>query len=162
MRLGMFIVIDAEKVEIPNISDIEQGGVIVCTGDMIINNIKCNKGSLTEEERGKQILTLVSLGGKITLKGKDINASIIAIGDPSKNTDEDKDSIVKLSTKCEIYGNLVCGRIKPENFARKGGKVTYNPLLSPSEVNKNNYINNDNAYCINLIPAITYWEVKSE
>ncbi len=162
LELGKVVVVDAPSITLPSISDIGRGGMIVCTGDIEVNTIDCQSSTMTPETKALQLLSIVSLGGKIEVKGKKINASLIALGEPKQHPDESKDSLFKTSSKFEIFGNVVCGRVDPENLSRKGGKIKYNTLLSPSKDNKDSYLFNDYAYCINLMPQITYWEVKGE
>lgn len=153
---GKFILIDSDKpLVIPAIDKIEKGGVIVTKGDITLSKVGPSVDlSSSDDQKCGALLTIVTLGGKITLTGKNVNASLVALNK------EGEPGTIEWGDKLELLGNMACRVLDPEKVVRKGGVLTYNPVLSPEH--PNGYLTNNFAYCINLMPKIEEWEIKAE
>lgn len=159
LTYGKFIVIEAEKVTIPDIDEVEKGGVIVVKGDIDIGKLgKDVDLSSSIDEKCDALFTVVSLGGTIRLNGKNVNASVVALG--QKEKDGPITGTIENNETCSVFGNLVTRELDPAKVAKKGGLVTYNPALSPET--DGSYLTNDHAFCINQMPKINFWEIKAE
>lgn len=160
LKLGKFLLVEAARIQIPSVNKIEQGGVICCTGDIDVNKIGHDTGDDKEEGLGQSLLTLISLGGTITVGGE-VQASIISLGKPNGKVPTGN---VEVKSKLDLKGNIVAGNLDAENISRYGGTLTYNKVLSPEHKldNSASYRVNDYAYVSNLMPRIFRWEVKAE
>lgn len=169
---GKFIVVLGD-VNLPDIDTVKKGGVICATGKISIGKIgPASDTASSMDDRCRKLLTIISLGGGITLRGGPVNAELVCLGSPDDKSMERGagktpmpfngaiQGTVDLQSKVEVTGSLACRELPPDQVAKKGGSITYNPALSPE--NEAGYLSNNQAFCINLMPKIEEWEVKAE
>lgn len=152
-----------DKVEIPPITDVERGGIIVAAGDITVDKIVFKgRADFTQiDKMASAMLTIVSLGGKITIKGNGpVCAHLVSL---TRRSGKIEGEITLEGGTLDIFGGMAANKITPKDF-NKGGKIDFNPLQfpDPEEKDQKSYLCNEYAYSINLMPQIYAWAVTSE
>ncbi|HOT77891.1 MAG TPA: hypothetical protein PK467_19045, partial [Candidatus Wallbacteria bacterium] len=171
LKLGK-VVVFTDDLTIPPISDIERGGIIVCEKDITIQKIdfKGRKDLSQKDKLALGLLTVVSLGGKITIKGGPICAQLVSL--QKDGTGGSVAGEIALETKSlDIFGGIAVNKIKISDFLNMQKKadgnlsmIEYNPMFypNPDTAGRGSYLSNEYAYAINLMPTIEEWTVTSE
>ncbi len=171
LKLGK-VVVFTDDLTIPPISDIERGGIIVCEKDITIQKIdfKGRKDLSQKDKLALGLLTVVSLGGKITIKGGPICAQLVSL--QKDGTGGSIAGEIALETKSlDIFGGIAVNKIKISDFLNMQKKadgnlsmIEYNPMFypNPDTAGRGSYLSNEYAYAINLMPTIEEWTVTSE
>lgn len=171
LKLGK-VVVFADDLTIPVISDIERGGIIVCEKDITIQKIdfKGRKDFSQKDKLALGLLTVVSLGGKITIKGGPICAQLVSLQKDASGAAVNGEIVLETKS-LDIFGGMAVNKIKLSDFLnmqKKGdgnlSSIEYNPMLypNPDEAGRGSYLTNEYAYAINLMPTIEEWTVTSE
>jgi len=171
LKLGK-VVVFADDLTIPAISDIERGGVIVCEKDITIQKIdfKGRKDLSQKDKLALGLLTIVSLGGKITIKGGPVCAQLVSLQKDASGNAINGEILVETKA-LDIFGGMVTNKIKLADFMNMQKKadgnlpsIEYNPMFypNPDAAGRGSYLSNEYAYAINLMPTIEEWTVTSE
>jgi hypothetical protein len=171
LKLGK-VVVFADDLTIPAISDIERGGIIVCEKDITIQKIdfKGRKDLSQKDKLALGLLTVVSLGGKITIKGGPICAQLVSLQKDASGAAVNGEIVLETKS-LDIFGGMAVNKIKLSEFLnmqKKGdgnlSSIEYNPMLypNPDTAGRGSYLTNEYAYAINLMPTIEEWTVTSE
>jgi len=178
LTLNKVVVFDKDvDVEIPVITDIERGGIIVSQKSVKIKKIdikdrKSIRDGKTLKEKSAlaaSLLTIVSLGDKIIVDGNPVCAHLVSLYDKS-GTVSGSLSVTDPQKTIDIFGGVAVNSIKLDEFVglRKNASgspiIEYNPILypDPDPATKASYLTNEFAYSVNMMPTIQEWTVTSE
>ncbi|HNY11797.1 MAG TPA: hypothetical protein PKK26_09435 [Candidatus Wallbacteria bacterium] len=178
LTLNKVVVFDKDvDVEIPVITDIERGGIIVSQKSVKIKKIdikdrKSIRDGKTLKEKSAlaaSLLTIVSLGDKIIVDGNPVCAHLVSLYD-KKGAIEGSLTVTDPQKTVDIFGGIAVNSIKLDEFTgmRKNASgspiIEYNPILypDPDPKTKASYLTNEFAYSVNMMPTIQEWTVTSE
>lgn len=171
------VVVFEDDVEIPAISDIECGGMIVGRKNVKIKKIELRDRKSLRDGRNiddknrlaRSALTIASTGGKIIIEGNPVCAHLVSLCDAGGSVAGSL-SLADPQRTVDIFGRIAVNSIDLEDFSglRKNRDglpmIEYNPILypDPGQREKAGYLTNEFAYCVNMMPTVQEWAVTSE